>query len=540
MARMSSAQAIVRALAAHGIDRLYCLPGVQNDPFFDALYHHAAELRPIHTRHEQGAAYMALGAALATGRPQAFCVVPGPGFLNAAAALSTAYATNAPVLALVGQIPSAMIGRGFGYLHEIPDQLGALRGLTKWAERVNGAQEAASLTLEAFRRMASGRPRPTGLEVPMDVWQREAELDSITPTPPHEPAADEDAIEAAAKLLGAAERPLLFVGGGAQDASEEVRKVAELLQAPVGSFRGGRGVLDTRHSLSVNFPLAHRLWRSADAVLAVGTRLQQQQQVWGLDERIRIVRIDADPEELNRFRPPAVGIAAKAAPALSKLIDRLEKRSGKRASRTEEIAALKQAHAHELAQRLAPQIAYLEAIRAELPENGIFVDELTQIGYVSRIAMPVYRPRTFLSTGYQGTLGWGFPAALGAKLARPEAPVVSVAGDGGFLFNAQELASAVRHRIAAVVIVFSDGHYGNVRMFQQQNFGGRLIANDLANPDFARLAESFGVAGLRAASPAELRTALRRALALDAPALIEVRCGDMPSPWSFMQLPRAR
>ena len=541
MTRLNTAQVLVQSLIAHGIDTLYCLPGVQNDPFFDALYHHTDRLRPIHARHEQGAAYMALGAALATGRPQVFCVVPGPGFLNAGAALATAYATSAPVLALVGQIPSAMIGRGFGLLHEIPDQLSALRGLTKWAERVSGAQETAVHAVAAFRQMASGRPRPAGLEIPMDVWARDAQFEApIAPVAPEEPSIDDDAVEAAARLLGAAERPLIMVGAGAQDASGEIAAVAGLLQAPVGAYRGGRGVLDSRHPLSINLPLAHRLWASADAVLAVGTRLQQPQQIWGLDAGIKVVRIDADPEELNRFRPPAVGIAARAAPALRKLINALSRHNRRRRPRTDAMMALKEGHARELAAHLAPQIAFIEAIRAELPEDGIFVDELTQIGYVSRIALPVYRPRTFLSSGYQGTLGWGLAAALGAKLARPEAPVLAVAGDGGFLFNVQELASAVRHRVAVVTIVFNDGQYGNVRMFQEQNFGGRFIATDLANPDFAKLAESFGVAGLRADSPAELRAALRRAFALDAPAVIEVRCGEMPSPWPFIQLPRAR
>ncbi len=536
---LSTAQALVRALIAHGIDMLYCLPGVQNDPFFDALYDHTARLRPIHARHEQGAAYMALGAALASGRPQAFCVVPGPGLLNAGAALATAYATSAQVLAVVGQIPSAMIGRGFGMLHELPDQLAIVRGLTKWAERVNGPQEAAALAAEAFRRMASGRPRPAGLEIPMDVWTRKAEAD-VAAASAEEPPIDADALEAAARVLGAAERPLIMVGGGAQDASAEVRALAELLQAPVGTYRAGRGVLDSRHALSVNLPLAHRLWASADAVLAVGTRLQQPQQVWGLDERIKVVRIDADVEELARFRPPAVGIAAKAHIALAKLRDALPRHNRKRLSRSAELEDLKQAHAKELRERLGPQVAFLEAIRAELPEDGIFVEELTQIGYVSRLALPVYRPRSFLSSGYQGTLGWSLPAALGAKLACPRSPVLAVAGDGGFLFNAQELASAVRHRVPVVSVVFNDGYYGNVRMFQEQNFGGRIIAADLANPDFARLAESFGVAGLRADSPEELRRALRQAFALDAPAVVEVRCGDMPSPWPFIQLPRAR
>jgi acetolactate synthase I/II/III large subunit len=540
MQKLNAAHALVQALIGHGIDVLYCLPGVQNDPFFDALYHHRDRLRPVHARHEQGAAYMALGAALASGRPQAFCVVPGPGFLNAGAALATAYATNSRVLALVGQIPSAAIGRGFGMLHELPDQLAMLRGLCKWAERVSGAREAAALADEAFRQMASGRPRPAALEVPMDVWAREAEVEVLKPAPAPEPPIDDELITAAARLLGAAERPLILVGGGALDASAEIRAVAEMLQAPVGTYRAGRGVLDSRHPLSVNLPLAHRLWAGADVVLAAGTRLQQPQQAWGLDDGLKIVRIDADADELGRVRPPAVGIAAKVAPALRKLLDALPRHNRRRASREDEIGALKQAHARELAQRLGPQIAFLDAIRAALPEEGIFVDELTQIGYVSRLALPVYRPRSFLSSGYQGTLGWGLPAALGAKLARPEAPVLSVAGDGGFLFNAQELASAVRHRIAVVSVVFNDGHYGNVRMFQEQNFGGRVIAADLANPNFAKLAESFGVAGMRADSPEALREALERAFALNAPAVIEVRCGDMPSPWPYIQLPRCR
>lgn len=537
--KLNTAQVLVRALIDRGVDTLYCLPGVQNDPFFDALYHHSDRLRAVHARHEQGAAYMALGAALATGRPQAFCVVPGPGFLNAGAALATAYATSAQVLALVGQIPSAAIGRGLGMLHELPDQLALLRGLTKWAERVTGAREAATLAGEAFRQMASGRPRPAGLEVPMDVWLREAEVELFEKEIP-EAEIDEDSVEAAARLLGAAERPLIMVGGGALDAPSEVRAVAELLQAPVGTYRAGRGVLDSRHALSVNLPLAHRLWATADAVLAVGTRLQQPLQAWGVDDGLKVVRIDAEPGVAERIRPPAAGIVGKAVPALRKLLEALPRHNRKRASRADEIGALKQAHAAELARRLGPQVAFLEAIRAALPEEGIFVDELTQIGYVSRLALPVYRPRTFLSSGYQGTLGWGLPAALGAKLARPGAPVLSVSGDGGFLFNAQELASAVRHKVAAVSVVFNDGHYGNVRMFQEQNFGGRVIAADLANPDFARLAESFGVAGMRADTPDALRQALERAFALDAPALIEVRCGDMPSPWPFIQLPRAR
>jgi acetolactate synthase-1/2/3 large subunit len=190
--------------------------------------------------------------------------------------------------------------------------------------------------------------------------------------------------------------------------------------------------------------------------------------------------------------------------------------------------------------KLQPQLAYLEAIRAELPEDGIFVDEFTQVGYVSRLAYPVYAPRTYLTLGYQGALGMGFPTALGAKIARPDVPVVSVNGDGGFMFNVQELATAVQFRIPVVSIVFNDNAYGNVRRMQQDLYGGRLIASDLTNPDFVRLAESFGAVGLRAASPAELRVQLRRGMKEAGPVLIEVPIGETPAPWEFIQLPRVR
>ena len=536
---MNTAETIVLGLIEHGIDTLYCLPGVQNDPFFDALHAHTAKLRPVHTRHEQGAAYMALGAALASGKPQAFCVVPGPGLLNAGAALATAYACNAPVLALAGQIPSSAIGKGYGLLHEIPDQLAILRGLTKWAERVTGSN-AFSLVHEAFQRMANGRPRPAGLEVPMDVWGHTGSDFSSERVSPAKTELDLEAIKTAAKILGSAERPLIMIGGGALGAGAEVREIAEMLQAPVGAYRNGRGVLDSRHALSVSLTAAHRFWADADAVLAVGTRLQMPQQSWGLDGKLKIVRVDIDPEELARVQPPAAGICGDAGTVLKGILQFLPAVNKKRPFRSGEIQKIKGETGKKLKDTLAPQAAYLEAIRAELPEDGIFVDELTQVGYASRLLLPVYAPRTFLSSGYQGTLGWGLPAALSAKVARPDAAVVSVSGDGGFLFNAQELATAVRHRIAVVAIVFTDDAYGNVRMYQRQFYGGRVIASDLVNPDFVKLAESFGVLGLRASSPDELKTSLKKALSSNQPALIEVPSGEMPNPWPFIQMPRCR
>jgi acetolactate synthase I/II/III large subunit len=537
--RMTTAEAVVRTMALNGIDTIFALPGVQNDFLFDALHGAQGSIRTLQVRHEQGAAYMALGAAMATGKPAAYAVVPGPGVLNTSAALCTAYACNAPVFALTGQIPSPYIDRNLGMLHEIRDQLGILRSLTKWAERVRSPQEAPGLVTEAFRQLRSGRMRPVAIECPLDVWPRSAPVELPTaPGAPRPIAIDSDAIAAAAELLGKAERPLVVIGGGALDAGPELAEIADALQAPVVAHRMGLGALDARHPLSVGAYLGYRLWAEADVVLAVGTRLQLQLMQWGTDDKLKIVRIDADPEELDRIERPAVGILGDAAEALRALLAALPRHNHRRARRTDEIAGRKAAAAKDLAGQFAPQVSWLEAIRAELPEDGILVDELTQIGYVSRLVFPVYGKRTFISSAYQGTLGWGVATAIGAKAARPSTPLVAISGDGGFMFNVQELASAAQHRIPVVIVLMNDNAYGNVRRAQVEAFGNRVIASDLKNPDFIKLAESFGIMGLRATTPDQLRAHLRKALGSGEPALIEVPVGPMPSPWNILRFQR--
>ena len=536
---MTTAEFAVAALIAHGIETVYALPGVHNDSLFDALFNAGKRVRTIHTRHEQGAAYMALGAALATGKPQTYAVVPGPGLLNSSAALLTAYGMNAPVLALVGQIPQAAIGRGFGHLHEIRDQAGIISRLVDFSACISEPNEAAPLIAQALRAMARGRPGPAVLECAMDVWGRTAPARSIeSALPAPAPPLDENAIEDAARRLGASQRPLIIVGGGAQDAAAEVSELSRVLQAPVLAYRRGRGVLDSRNPLSITLPLGRELWREADVVLAVGTRLFSGFTQWGIDAELAIIRVDADPEEPERFARPAVALIGDAKPILRRLAQLLP--AEERASRHAELEA-RQAMMRARLAKLAPQAGFLEAIRAELPEDGIFVDEVTQIGFAARLLFPVYAPRTFLSPGYQDNLGWGFATALGAAHARRDVPVVSIAGDGGFLFASNELATAVHHRIALTVVVFNDGAFGNVRRIQEEQYGNRVIASDLSNPDFVRYAQSFGAEAERARNPQELRSALRRAFKQrEAPTLIEVPVGPMPSPWEFIQMPRVR
>ena len=537
---MTTAEAIVATLIAHGLDTIYALPGVQNDLLFEALFKFSDRLRTVHTRHEQGAAYMALGAALATGRPQAYAVVPGPGLLNSSTALLTAYSMNAPVLALIGQIPDADIGRGLGHLHEIRDQTGIIKRLVDHATLIHRPEQASRATALALKAMRTGRPGPAALECAIDVWGRSAPVTLQRPLPVPAPDLDLSAIRRAAKRLGAAKRPMIVCGGGAQDAAAEVKALSGLLQAPVLGYRRGRGVVDSRDPLSVTLPLGRDLWGEADVVLAVATRLHTPFFEWGVDRGLAVVRVDADAAAHNRVHKPAVALTGDAKPILQRLIAELPAHNIRRASRHAEMAARQAAWAKRL-DKLGPQRAFLDAIRAELPEDGIFVDEVTQLGFAARLMFPVFKPRTFLSPGYQDPLGWGYATALGAQNARPDVPVVSISGDGGFMFTATELATAMRHRIPLVAVVFNDGAFGNVRRIQQERYGNRLIGSDLTNPDFVGFGKSFGAEAERAQSPQELRAALRRAFARrDGPSLIEVPVGAMPSPWEFIHMGRIR
>ena len=539
MARMTTARAIVRSLAANGVDIVFGLPGVQLDALFNALHDERNRIRVIHPRHEQAAAYMALGYAQASSKIGTYVVVPGPGILNTTAALATAYSTCTPVLAITGQLPSHAIGQGYGLLHEIPDQLSILRGLTKWAERIEHPTQAAALMHTAFHQLRTGVPRPVAIESPMDVLGLEADIDGIEAAPGAAPIApDTGAIEDAAKLIASAERPVIVAGGGALHAGEALREVAEKLQAPVIAHRMGRGILDDRHPLSVTQPAGARLWKHADVVLAAGTRFKHYRTAWGA-AGLATVRIDIDPAQMHRLGRPDVPILADSRLALEALAGALGRFVEKRASRSGEVDGIKAAVHREMQAKAGAQIEFLDALRAALPEDGIFVDEMTQIGYVAQAAFPVHAPRTFISSGYQGTLGAGFPTALGVQVACPDRAVLSINGDGGFMFNAQELSTAVQQALGVVVVVFEDGAYGNVKRMQEDLYGGRVIASELRNPDFVKLAESFGAAGVRVDTPDALRDAVAAAWGRRIPTVVSVSVGRFPDPFDTVLPTRA-
>jgi acetolactate synthase-1/2/3 large subunit len=538
---MTGGQALVASILEQGIDTIFALPGVQLDGAFDALYaaQQRGDIRVIHPRHEQTAAYMADGYARVTGSIGTCLVVPGPGLLNATAALSTAYACNTPVLCITGQIQSDMIEFGRGLLHEIPNQLGMIRSVTKHAARAVVPSEIPSLVDTAIRELWTGRVRPVEIEIPPDTLFAEGDVSLMSAAPGRSRSAgDPDLISQAAKLLGNAKSPLIFVGGGviSSEATEQLLNLAELLQAPVHMTSNARGAVSDRHYLAQSTVGVSKLIGDADVILAVGTRfVEPSTYVWGLNPGRTVIQMDIDPEEIGRNYQVTVGIEADAQAGLSALAEAVASHNISRTSREEELTALKQ-HSREQFDSIHPQSDFGHAIRRQLPDDGIFVGEMTQIAYWGNAGFPVYQPRTYFTPGYQGTLGWGYPTSLGVKVGAPDRVVMSINGDGGFGFALNELATQARHGIASITLVFNDSAYGNVRRIQTVQFDGRTIASDLQNPDYVKLAEAFNVTGRRALNPAELETHLAESIKANEPTLIEIPVEAMPDPWRALNL----
>jgi acetolactate synthase-1/2/3 large subunit len=537
--RMTGGDALAEMLIRNGVDTLFGLPGVQLDGFFNALWARQEKLRVIHTRHEQATAYMADGYARVSGREGVCVVVPGPGLLNAAAALSTAYACNSPVLCVTGQIKSDLIDHGRGLLHEIHDQLGMIRHITKSAERAMTPGEIPGLVSKAFAELRSGRMRPVEIEVPPDTLFAEAEV-ALVGRSAERVLLNPDAsrLEQAAQYLAGAKNPLIYAGGGVLrgKAWDELVRLAELLQAPVVMSANGKGAISDRHYLAMNQVAELELRPKTDVALVVGTRfLDNLSQPRPMHPETTILRLDIDAEEIHRDVKPTVEMVGDAKAGLAALIDLLEQMVGERPSRRPEYEDLKR-RVTERINSVLPQAGFGLAIRNALPDDGVVVGEMTQIAYWSNFAMPIYEPNTYITPGYQGTLGFGFCTALGAKIGKPDSPVISINGDGGFGFALNELATMAQHEIPAIVLVFNDSAYGNVKRIQQVDLGGREIASSLRNPDYVKLAESFGVVGRRTDTAVGLQTAIEESIKANEPTLIEIPVGQMPNPWTTLGL----
>ena len=548
--KMSGGKAMVMAAKANGIDTVFGLPGAQTYPIFDALYN-LPEIKTIIPRHEQGAAYMAYGYSKATGKPGAFSVVPGPGVLNTTAALCTAAGGNVPLLCMTGQVPAEFLGKGRGHLHELSSQTDTLETIIKYAGHIADPSETSSFMNEAFRIMQSGRPGPVSVEMCWDTMAQQWDVEMMPGNDViDKPELDKDAINDAADIIAKSKNIMIMCGSGAQHASKEIRQFSELLGAVTTSLRSGRGVVSEDSDVGVSSAAARKLWDDTDLLIGIGSRLELQYMRWlsmmkyydrsppGWRGSVtpnapKLIRIDIDPEEMVRLKPD-VGIIADSVDAVTALINKVNKKGFKKGD-LDRIAATK-TRMRTAIETIQPQVSYLDVIRDVLPRDGYFVEELCQAGFTSYYGFPVYEPRTYVSSGYQGTLGFGFPTAMGVKAAMPEKSVVSIIGDGGFMFAMPELATAVQHNIGVVTVVFNNNSFGNVRRDQKDRFQSHIIGADLTNPDFLKIADSFGVEGYRVASPKEFKPALIKAIDQDQPAIIEVQIekDSETNPWKYI------
>lgn len=526
MARMNGGEALIRSLAAEGLRVVFGVPGAGQYEAIDALYT-TPSVRYISVRHEQAASYMADGYARASGEPAAALVVEGPGLFNALSGVATAYATSSPILVVSGGHHHRKKGLELG-------EEAWLGPLTKWVGRANTPAEIPDLVREAFEQLRSGRPRPVGLEVPPAVFAANEEVKLAQPAADSAGSdkVDARAIQQAAEMLVSARRPVIWAGGGVMRARAAalVAELADYLQIPVVTTRQGKGAISERHPLSLGmaemrFQPLNSWLTSRDLILAVGASNLRR------EDGQKVIRIDVDESELGGGDAQQA-IHGDAYPVMMALNQAVAAAGPSRADKAEavqaEVAAINEAR-FDPSSQLQPQWGFMEAIHAALPHDGIVIQGMNQMGYYSRNYFRPRAPHSYLTSSSHGTLGCAYPIALGAKVGCPARTVVSISGDGGFLYNVHELSTAVQYGINAVAIVFNDNAYGNVLRAQTEEFDGHVLGTQLHNPDFVALAQSFGAHGVRAEDADALQRALEEAVAgqYDKPTLIEVPVGRL-------------
>ncbi len=539
MVKLSGGEALAKSLAGEGVEVVFGIPGIQVYGIVAALRDDPG-IRLITTRHEQATTYMADGYARASGKPGVALVVPGAGLYNAASGLTNAYSRSTPVLLIAGQIPRGAIGKNLGAVHEIADQPGAVRSVTKWQRQASKPREVPDAVFEAFRQMRTGRPRPVLIEMPPEAGvEREevalrnpARISRIVPSP-------EDLREAA-RAIALSRTPLIYAGGGVarSDAEQALVKLAEATNIPVVTSSGGKGVISDSHPLSYGSCFSPRgdrqemnqlyeVMQSADVVIGIGARFSLGNPA---GESSTLVNINIDDTELTKVQSNTIPLHGDAKATIEALLPHLiDAGAGDRPSPAEAVSAARNLIAYYDIRLKEPQYPVLEAMRRGVPGDAFVVWDVTQFGYYARTHWQVNHPKSYIDSGYSFNLGYAFPTALGVKVAKPDLPVVCMAGDGGFMFNSSELSTAVRYGINVVTVVFNNDSYGNVARDLDDAFGG-AYGTDLHNPDFVRFAESFGAVGMRADDPMELERLIPLALERQAPVIIDVPFGEMPVP----------
>ncbi len=530
---LTGAQAVIATLRAHSVDTIFGIPGVHTLPIYDAIYHEEG-LRHVLARHEQGAGFMAEGYARVSGRPGVVCTITGPGVTNVATPVASAYADSIPLLVISSTLPRVSYGHGRGELHEIKDQLGVMEALTGWSRSVSHVEEIPDALTDAFRSMSLGRPRGAYLQIPLDLLESTAYVEISEPAAMEPARPSAEAIVAAVQLLRRAKRPLIIAGAGvtAARANEQLALLAERLQAPVILGSKSHDVLPTDHPLVVatNDSLPTELdtfVAQCDVVLVVGSKLGSERTAGQrLPLSAQLIHIDIDPAEIGHNYPAHIGIATDAKAALEALLYVLRdypQRPGAPPSKLPELREV--LHKHML--RIHGEtFSMLEGVRngmKDLPRDTIVVADMTMLGYASAQYLPTYKPRTFIHPAEFCTIGCGLPLALGAQVAAPERTVLALCGDGGFLLNASELATAAQEKLPVIIVIFNDSTFTTVKKDQQKRFPNRYIATDLLTPDYVALAQAFHVTGVRAETPAELAQAIQQAARHAGPTVIDAQ-----------------
>lgn len=501
MPRMTGGQAVARALRTEGIEHIFGIVGTHNCPLFDGVRGDPA-FTVVTVRHEQGASLMATGYARASGRIAACFVVPGPGLTNALTGMGMAHAESVPMLVFGGQNALAQLDREGGHFHELASSLDVARSVCGYAARVAAAGDVPAVIREAVRAMRSQRPRPAYIEVPLDVQTGEADVVPLPPEPYGRPAGNPGSIARAVQALESSRRPFIFAGGGVESAgaTPALVRVAERLGAPVVTSMFGRGAISDRHPLALGdgwgrLDLYGELLAAADLALVVGSRIDVVSD-WQLGARFpqRMVQVDIDPLVIGQRRPVEAGVVGDAALVLEALAGQL---GGPGRACWFDTEGFRQRKRASLVERARPVAGVIDDLRQAMPDETIFVDDLTLVGYWMPLMLETYQPRTLIHPGTYGTLGYSLPAAIGARLACPTRPVVSISGDGGFLFTVQELATASDLGLDLIALVFNDGAFGAIETYQDRLFGGRRIGAALRNPDFVKLGEAFGARSVR-------------------------------------------
>lgn len=533
MPQMSGGHAVVRALQAEGVEVVFGLPGVQIMHIYDGFFD-AQNIRVITCRHEQTTVYMADGYARSTGKIGVALVVPGPGAYNAGAAMSTAYAASSPVLLISGQIDSQSIGKDFGALHEIQDQLEFMKPVVKWNDLVTRAESIPEAIHTAIEQLKIGRPRPVELEIPPDTLGTIADIDLVEPEEYSTAEADATSIRSAAEALANAKRPVIWAGGGviAANAASELTALAEALNAPVITTQEGKGAIPESHPLSMGvsaygWGVGGDLIPQSDVVIAVGSRLGSYRPEPGSQPTAdqTLINLNIDATEIDKTLASTVGLVTDAKVGLRQIGAALQGRKLESSWTANELTSVRTAAADRMVALAPTQTAIIKDIRNAIPEDGFVVGGITNLGAWSSIAFDVLKPRTFITSSYMGTLGYAFPTSLGVKVGNPDKAVVALCGDGGFMYAIGELATAVQYGINAVAVVFNNHRFGASNRDQHLRFGGRNVGTELLTPDFVKLADSFGALGIKVDRLEDSPNAIETAIAANRPAVIEV---EMP------------